>query len=115
MPVLLLDTLAQVRCGDGEKDRAHFDQWCCFGGVVVSLVVLVGGRGFCRGGGRGLYVGGWLIVVVVKGTDSVFTRLARYALNLPSSSYFLVCGVVVTLVIGGKRTVSRKGLSRLLR
>ena len=38
---------------------------------------------FCRGGGRGWYVGGRSIVVVVEGTDAVFMRRGWYSLQLP--------------------------------
>ena len=95
MPVLLLDTLEQVRCGEGEKDCTHFDKWCSFVGVVVSLVVLVGGRGFSLGGGRGWYVGGRTIVVLVEETDAVFYEAGAIFSQFPSSFYFSVYRVII--------------------
>ena len=70
-----------------------------FRGRSTVLVVLVGGRGFCRGGGRGWYVSGQLIVVIVQGMDFGFYEAGSVRPPVAAIFVFCVCGVIVAVLL----------------
>ena len=72
-------------------------------------MVLVGGRDFCRGGGRGWYVGGQSIVIVVEGTDAVFYEGGAVRPPVAVVFVFLVCGDVVVVSVMTEVYARRRG------